>query len=44
MLGEKGVNFLVIKIATIVTLDGKDDNVKLCAGIGMKHSEGNKNI
>jgi hypothetical protein len=44
MLGEEGVNLLVVKLATIVTLDGKDGKVKLSVGICMKNNEGNENI
>jgi hypothetical protein len=44
MFSEEGVDLFVVEFTAIVTLDSKDREVKLGASIGMKGSEGNKNI
>jgi hypothetical protein len=44
MLGEEGVNLFVVKFAAIVTLNSKNRKIELGTSIGMKSSEGNKNI
>jgi hypothetical protein len=44
MLGEEGVNLFVIKFAVIVTLNSENRKIELSTSIGMKGSEGNKNI
>jgi hypothetical protein len=44
MLSEERVDLFVVEFTAIVTLDSKDREVKLGASIGMKSSEGDKNI